>query len=238
MDKFLSIAISTYEMSGRGVEFLSFSFNKLYLQIFKDFEIVISDNSKNDDIKKLCDDWYDRLNIKYFKNDPNKSDLPSSNINNALQKCKGDYIKILFQDDFLNSNQSLYLLNKHITNNPDVIWLAHGCNHSHDGIYLHSKHLPKWNEDIFLGKNTIGSPSTICIKNFDIPLFDENLKWMMDCDWYEKLNIKYGNPSILMDDIVTIRLWESQLTNTLTNEYKIQEHILIHDRYKNKSSMI
>ena len=59
MSNFFSIAIPTYEMKGKGVEYLEHSFQILNNQTFKDFEIIISDHSKSDDIKLLCDKWKD-----------------------------------------------------------------------------------------------------------------------------------------------------------------------------------
>ena len=101
MSKFFSVAIPTYEMNGKGVEYLNFSLSMLKRQSFQDFEVVISDNSKDDNIKILCEKWSNYLDIKYFNNDINKLDNPSANINNAMKNCTGDYIKILFLDDFL-----------------------------------------------------------------------------------------------------------------------------------------
>ena len=90
--KFFSIAISTYEMQGKGMDFLNFSLSMLMKQTFKDFEVIISDNSKNDSIKILCEKWKDYINIKYFKNDINKLDNPSANINNAINFSPSFYL--------------------------------------------------------------------------------------------------------------------------------------------------
>ena len=51
----LSIATPTYESFGRGIEFLKTQFDKYLEQTFKDFEVVISDHSKNNEIEKFCD---------------------------------------------------------------------------------------------------------------------------------------------------------------------------------------
>ena len=67
MGKFFSIAIPTYEMNGRGSEFLDFSLSQIYSQEFKDFEVIISDNSVDDSIYKVYKNWIDKIDIKYFK---------------------------------------------------------------------------------------------------------------------------------------------------------------------------
>ena len=232
MSKFFSIAITTYEMNGKGVEYLNFSLSMLKNQTFQDFEVVVSDNSKDDNIKIICDMWKSHIDIKYFKNDVDKLDSPSANINNAISKCTGQYIKILFLDDFLNNIDGLKILNEFIIQN-NCIWMANACNHTQDCRNLYSKFVPFWNDDIHLGKNSLGSPSVLCIKNIeDKILFDENLSWLMDCDYYKKYYLKYGEPSIMDNDIVTIRISANQLTNKLSEERKNNEYPILSERYK------
>ena len=47
----ITVCIPTYEYKGRGVEFLAELFDSLERQTFTDFDIVISDHSKDDTIK-------------------------------------------------------------------------------------------------------------------------------------------------------------------------------------------
>ena len=64
----LSIAIPSYEAKGFGVSYLEKNFNILLNQTFQDFEVVISDNSKDDNILNLTYKYNRILDIKYFKN--------------------------------------------------------------------------------------------------------------------------------------------------------------------------
>ncbi|MBU0924027.1 glycosyltransferase family 2 protein, partial [bacterium] len=70
--------------------------DSLWNQSFQDFEIVVTDNSEDDTIKTICE-WY-RTGIKYFKN-PRKG--MAQNTNEAIQKSKGELIKILYMDDYM-----------------------------------------------------------------------------------------------------------------------------------------
>ena len=83
----ISICIPTYEMKGKGAEYLSYSFNVLYQQTFKDFEIIISDHSESDAIKDLCTQWNSILNIKYIRNQYKRGNS-SANTNNAIKKLQ------------------------------------------------------------------------------------------------------------------------------------------------------
>jgi len=232
MSNFFSIAIPTYEMKGMGVEFLEFSFQKLSDQSFKDFEVVISDHSSGDDIKSLCEKWVGTLDIKYHKN-VNGVGSSSTNVNNAIRNCSGQWIKILFQDDFLYDYESLSKVHDFISNNDSVEWVATACEHSNDGFTMYRPFYPEWNDDIQFGRNTISSPSVLCIKNKDDKFyFDEDLIWLMDVEYYKRMYEKYGEPSYIYDICVVNRTWGEQLSNTIPQDVKNSEIDLIKNRYK------
>ena len=209
----ISICIPTYEMGGRGHLFLKQSFDKLTRQIFKDFDIIISDHSKDRLIEDLCLEYSNRLNIKYLKYNE-KFGNSSANINNAIKNAHGKLIKILFQDDFLFSENSLKQIADNFDFNKDK-WLITGCIHSEDGTTLFKPFFPKYNRFIHLGNNTISSPSVLTIKNDSPILFDEKLIWLMDCDYYKKCFIKFGDPKIITEINIVNRIGSHQVSNTL-----------------------
>lgn len=228
---FFSIAIPTYEMHGFGVEFLTHSFNICFKQTFIDFEIVVSDHSKNDEIKKICEEWSEKLNIRYIKNTENIGSS-SSNINNAIKNSNGSWIKLLWQDDFLYSTESLMDIYNEINESKNKNWLVTACDHSNDGVNFYRPFFPKWNNEIQYGNNTISSPSVLTIKNDDLIFFDDRLIWLMDVDYYKQMYDKWGLPIFLQKINVVNRTWGSQLSNTITNDRKKSEYFLMIEKYK------
>jgi glycosyltransferase involved in cell wall biosynthesis len=226
----LSICIPTYEMNGKGDVFLEHSFNILTKQTFKDFNIIISDHSKTDLIKNVCDKYQDKLSIIYLKNLKNIGNS-SANINNAIKHATGKMIKVLFQDDFLFNEDSLEIT----LNNFDTSkykWLVSRCEHSYDGQTFVRDFTPRYHKDIYLGDNTISSPSVLTILNETPLLFDENLIWLMDCDYYKQCYINFGEPKILNAITVVNRIGNHQVSNTLaTSEIKNYEHNYIIKKY-------
>ena len=225
---YFSIAIPTYEMHGKGVSFLEHSFYKLNQQSFKDFEVVISDHSKSDDIKNLCHSWNDRLNIRYIKN-PDNIGSSSANLNNALRNCNGKWIKILFQDDYLFDYDSLSNIYNYINVNPDIKWIATACEHSIDGYTTYRPFYPRWNNMLYLGNNTISSPSVITIKNENIKFFNNNLIWLMDVEFYKRMYDSYGEPGYINEISVVNRTWNNSITNTVSEEVKRKEFLIVKD---------
>lgn len=227
---FFSVAIPTYEYKGRGFEFLTHSFKKLEDQTFKNFEVVISDHSLDDGIKKLCDEWANKLKIKYIKNDIGRG-IISPNINVAMKNCSGKYIKVLFQDDFLYDSKSLEVTKNFIDQNNGTNWLVSSQYHSHTGSDLYNPHTPLWSDNIWVGNNTIGCPSVLTIKNNDIIYFDESLNWLMDCDYYKRLFDRYGHPKILNEFTVVNRTWGERLTDTMPYDVISKETKMMLDKY-------
>jgi glycosyltransferase involved in cell wall biosynthesis len=209
-------------MKNIGSIFLEDSFNILAKQSFKDFEVVISDHSSNDAIKELCDKYKDLINIKYHKNIDNLGSS-SANINNAIRHASGKLIKVLFQDDFLFNEDSLKITVSNFNIEKDT-WLVSRCEHSNDGKTFIRDFKPHYNDNIHLGLNTISSPSVLTILNHNPLFFDENLIWLMDCDYYKRYYLKYGLPKILNAITVVNRMGEHQVTNSIVNrEIEIKE---------------
>ena len=230
----LSICIPTYEMNGKGDIFLEHSFNILEKQTYKDFNIIISDHSKSDLIKNICDKYINVLKIVYIRNAENIGNS-SANINNAIKYADGKLIKVLFQDDFLYNENSLQITIDNFDLNQDK-WLVSRCEHSYDGFSFNRDFKPVYNDNIHLGNNTISSPSVLTILN-DLPLlFDENLIWLMDCDYYKRCYIKFGEPKILNSITAVNRVGSHQVSNTLaTEEIKNNEYKYIINKYNDNN---
>jgi hypothetical protein len=149
-----------------------------------------------------------------------------------MKKCDGNWIKILFQDDFLYDEHSLKNQYEFITNKENLIWFVTEFFHTADGVNLFNHYYPRWNDLIWTGLNTMGCPSGITIKNEDLMFFDEDLNWLMDCDYYKKMFDKFGEPDILNKITVVNRTSGSRLTNTLGQEIKDRESVIVHKRYE------
>ena len=220
----MSVAIPTYESRGRGNEFLDDLFRTLEIQTFKNFEVVISDHSKNDDLVDVIDKFQNKFDILYFKNKNDRGNGPA-NTNNAIDKCSGDIIKIMFQDDFFYDDEALQKI--HDSFDDDHDWLVCGSNHTQDdGYNFYWDLYPKWNVDIIEGVNSISSPSVMAARKkvFDQIKFDEKLVMMMDCEIYYHIKNKFGDPIYLHDILVSNRIHSEQISSEYasSSDYSIK----------------
>jgi glycosyltransferase involved in cell wall biosynthesis len=231
-----SIAIPTWEINGKGAEYLEHSFNILAQQTFQDFEIVISDHSLNDDIKDVCYKWFNSnlgLSIVYVRNDIGRGKI-APNINNAIKHCNGGYIKILFQDDFLYNVDSLEMIFNSITINLNQKWFITGCAHTKDCIDLYDPMAPYYHDRIYAGINTISCPSVLTIKNEDLLLFNETLNWLVDVEYYKRLYDKHGYPTVIESICTVNRDSDVRTTTMITEQQKIEETQRVISWYENK----
>jgi glycosyltransferase involved in cell wall biosynthesis len=218
----ISIAIPTYGYNGRGVEFIEHNLNQILIQTFKDYEVVLSDHSTDDTIKNVFNKYKNAgMNIRYYLNEKGRG-IISPNINNAMSKCTGKWIKVLFQDDFLLNANALTITASHIQYVIDG-WAMTTFWHSNDGINLYRKFRPRYNDKIWDGSNTMGCPSGLIMRNKDIIYFDEGLNWLMDVDYYKKMHDKYGNPLIIEQPTYVNRTWGNRLCDTIEQGLKDKE---------------
>lgn len=228
----LSVCIPVWGIQGKGIEYIEYSFNILAQQIFKDFEVVISDHSEDDYLKDYIQTWTSLLNIVYVKCDKGRG-IISPNLNNALKYCNGKYIKILFQDDFLYDENSLQIIVDYL-NKKEIKWLLTGCTHTSDMVTTYKDMIPFYHERIYEGINTISCPSVLTIRNDqDMLFFDETLKWLMDVEYYKRCYDKFGEPDIVPYICTVNRQGDIvRATNLIDEETKQKEVELMTQKYK------
>ena len=213
----MSIAIPTWESYGKGGEFLDDLLRTIEIQTFKDFEVVISDHSEDNNVFDKVGEFEDKFNLCYSKNKKDKGNGPS-NTNRAIEMCSGDIIKVMFQDDFFYDDESLEKIYNELSNS-DKTWLVNGCNHTQDdGNSFYWEMYPRWNDNFLEGVNSISSPSVLSFKNNVENRFDTTLTYFMDCEFYYGMNEKYGQPIFLNDVLVSNRVGDYSVTTNVSHK--------------------
>jgi hypothetical protein len=216
-------------MGGLGEKFITRLLGSIQDQNFdiSKIEIVISDHSVNYAIKNVCE-GFTNLPIKYYRNELNRGSS-SANLNNCISNSTGDYIKPIFQDDYLYNEFSLSEIYLNI---PDC-WGGYRYTHFNENSKeIFNERLPYYNENILHGNNTVGPPSCIIFKN-ENNLFDEQLLWFMDCEFYHRMYKKYGKmKSIDIQPCIFNTVWSGQVSNTsVTDEIIKREMEYINRKY-------
>ncbi len=214
MTPLISICIPTYEMAGQGALFLGVALRSIYAQIFRDFEVVVSDHSQDDAVERVCSEWEGRFPLTYLRNTMGRG-KSSANLNHAIRHAKGRWIKPLFQDDLFYSTGALTMFSHLVQTDR---WIACGCwSTDATGSIVQPLRKPRWHRRMLEGVNTLGMPSVVMFPNTGM-LFDEDLIWLMDCEFYVRLRERYGKPILCDLPLILVRLWPNSVTETLATQ--------------------
>lgn len=201
MKKF-SICTATYEMGGYGHIFLNELLTELKQQTVQDFEVVISDQSSDTNVMQVCDYHSDKLDIKYFRNYYDKGKA-AANINMAMKYSSGEIIKILYQDDFFVVADALEKIQKEFENGAK--WVVNGWTHTRDKKSFFNTIVPFYRDNVLLGANTLGNPSNFSILASERLYMDEEILYVVDCEFYYRTKQKLGLPKIIEQTLVCAR---------------------------------
>ena len=191
----VSICIPTYNQ----VKYLRQTIDSVLNQSFTDYEIIITDDSPTDIVLNLVKEYQFKAKIQYYKN---TVPLGSpENWNEAIRLSKGEYIKIMHHDDYFTNENSLFEFVKMLDENPNsdfAFSAAVAVNIEKDKTWMHcptNRQIQSLSNDpyvLFFG-NFIGPPSSVIHRRNINIVYDKNLKWVVDFDFYIQNLISNNN---------------------------------------------
>ena len=222
MNPFISICIPAYKNKAMLKRLL----DSIETQSFRDFEVIVSDDSPDDELEKLVNTYSDKFSLAYYKN---QTALGSpANWNQAIKPAKGEWIKLMHHDDWFADENSVKVFADHAkkSKNADFIFSAHQL-YENDKLKSVEKinsviqqHLRK-NTLILFSKNYIGHPSTTLIKNNREFWYDEKIKWVVDFEFY--IRVLSETDFIYIDEtLINIGLGAHQLTSEVFRNRKVE----------------
>lgn len=220
----ISICIPVY----KNVEYLSRLLDSIAQQDFKDFEVVITDDSPDNEIKDLLPVYSSLFRICYLKND---IALGSPvNWNYGIANATGEWIKIMHDDDWFTNKTSLsdFVNAGKGLNDVDFIFSGFYEQDIHSGmkrmycISYFEKFLLNKSPYNLLKKNFIGHPSTTLIRNKKQEWFNKDLKWVVDIEFYIRSLKENGNYISIKKPLITIGINPMQITKQVFRNPKIE----------------
>jgi glycosyltransferase involved in cell wall biosynthesis len=148
--------------------------------------------------------------------------------NKTIARAKGEIIQMLQMDDYLADKDSLERIYSNFF--PSTTWLISASLHDQNGE-VGGLHIPQWVDDIWTGNNKLGSVSTLAMRREKALLFEEPLSWLVDCDLYYRLYLKYGEPKLCKVPNVVIDTRTDRLTHTLSDQLKLDEIYYLRQKY-------
>ena len=213
-----SICIPTYEYGGLAPDLLAQLLLSIQSQTFDDYEIVVIDHSKTDIVKDSLELRKD-LPINYYKNERGRGNS-SINMNEGIKLCKGEYIKIMHMDDWFCDSKALQFIDEALQKEPDKKWGGVGFNHYYEDMGVVTRYIPPHIDQNL--QTLLGCPSVSFFIN-DSNFYDEDLIIINDSDMHMRLGKKYGDPILVNEYCVTVRMSSGQVSNQVTEEQHFKE---------------
>lgn len=196
--------------------------DSVLMQSYRDYEIIVSDDSQNNAIAKVLEQYNDER-IRYYHNE-----IPfgtPENWNNAIRHAHGDYIKIMHHDDWFISVDALKLMVDAIeSSDADFVWCA--SNNYENGEVTRvnqstEQQLTALREDVFVlfSGNFISAPSTMICKRTTLE-YDRNLKWYVDIEYYTHL-LRNGKFTYIDNPLVGINNDKGRVTDQCITNYEV-----------------
>ncbi len=221
----VSILIPTYNQT----EYLERTLMSALMQTYNNIEIIICDDSTNDEVEKFLKPYVENhKNIKYYNNGGSLGQRGILNGQKCFDLSNGEYINYLFHDDVFHLNK-IEIMVKYFMNNKDVTLVTsfrNRINKYDEPVYISEKFLPETIkiDGQSLGSfmlhtmaNIVGEPTTAMFRKSDVEykVFDYKgrvTRSYVDMSIWFKLLTK-GNAIYIAQPLSSFRIHESQNTN-------------------------
>lgn len=231
LQPFISICIPAYK---RLVD-LERLLNSIAEQTYKNFEVIITDDSPNDTVKDFLGSYNADFPLLYFKNEQALG--TPENWNEGFRKANGLWLKLMHDDDYFATNESLYQFVNAIDQQPnqEVFYSAFmfedAANNQKEIIRCNA--YDRWLLNLspyhLLKRNYFGNPSCVIIKN-SVPFFyDKRFKYIVDFAYYMELLLHNVKFSYIDEVLIHVGQNEGQVTHYTFKNKAVQmyeNHIL------------
>jgi len=208
----ISICIPAY----KNIRYVKRLLDSIAIQTYKDYEVIVTDDSPNEDVKNLCKEYEEKFRLLYFKNEI-ALDTPE-NWNEALRHANGQWIKIMHDDDWFSSENSLEEFAKATEAHSNCNFFFSAYTNIYEGENREQKMFlkPFWkkalkNPAISLADNVIGPPSVTLHKNTKQIFYDRSMKYIVDIDFYIHF-LKHSNWFYINKPLINVGINSAQVT--------------------------
>jgi len=207
----ISVCIPVYISREEELDYLEQSLARLALQKIIGVELVVSDATTNQR-------WSGQVinMVNQFKNSKYVSAKGfniGENVNSAVDNASSNFVKLLFQDDFIITDYSLFAAVMRLSLSRRS-WHVSACNHfSEIRQQFYGYHRPRLSSTLLIGGNSLSSPSVVTFRRKRFVHLSDELTYLVDCDWYLRMSHSFGPPVFGVFPLISNRIHASQATH-------------------------
>ncbi len=222
----ISICIPAYKRT----DFLKRLLDSIAIQNYSSFEVLVTDDSPGTEVEDLCKLYNSKFSLQYFRNTTQLG--TPENWNEAIRKAKGEWIKLMHDDDWFSRPDALGKFASVAEQDNSAMIFS-----SYYDVFLSSgkekKVIPdgirfrqlKKESATLLSRNIIGPPSVVIHRNDGKHLYDPKLKWLVDVDMYIR-RLQNNKIIYLPEALIKVGVGDEQVTASVHGaaEVEIPEH--------------
>lgn len=210
----ISICIPAYQR----VNYLKRLLDSIVSQNFKDFEVIVSDDSNDRAVFSLLQNYYNHFSVRYFHNTPSLG--TPANWNYAISQATGEWIKLMHDDDWFSSVDALKIFSENTKQENKFIFS------SYNNVFEHSNKIEKVNmpalwkkkilnePNVLLARNVIGPPSVTMLHRSIKEKYDTRLKWRVDMEFYIRILKQEKAFTYINKPLINVGISQSQVTQS------------------------
>jgi glycosyltransferase involved in cell wall biosynthesis len=234
----ISICIPAYKR----IDYLQRLLQSICDQKFTDFEVIVTDDSRDETVKELCHQYWNLFALVYHRNE--KPLGTPENWHEAIRHAKGKWIKLMHDDDWFADENSLFFFADSLNDHPHASFFfsgyrnvyAEGPGKTKDVFAASSRYkMLATNPAILYTGNIIGPPSCVLYKQNKEIFFDRRLSWLVDIDFYIRY-LSFSSAVYIPKILVNIGISSAQVTSSSfrKKEIEIPENFLLLEKLGTK----
>ncbi|MBM3412527.1 MAG: glycosyltransferase family 2 protein [Bacteroidetes bacterium] len=212
MPPLISICIPAYERPA----LLKRLLDSIAKQVFKDFEVIITDDSSSRDNEELLFNTHYKFSIHYQMNFRPLG--TQGNWLQGIQLASGNWIKVMHDDDWFTDKYALEYFAAQLDDGADVLFSGYYAHNERNNQVKNKTIAPgrfqvvKKDPFRLFANNIIGPPSVVLFRRRMHELYDPQLKWLVDLEAYVRMMRRYSCRYI-PHPLITRSYNSSQVTN-------------------------
>ncbi len=214
---FISICIPSYKRT----QYLQRLLQSIAEQTFTNYEVIVSDDSNDDSVKRLMAQFEDKFSLQYHQNQTSLG--TPANWNAAIEKAASEWIKLMHDDDWFATPSALQQFADATKQNNKLI-VANYNNIDENNIILYKPSLSYLRKKrllrepmILLAENIIGQPSVCMVHRSVTAKYNERMKWRVDIDYYMQLLHEENDFTHIQNVLINLGIGTTQVTHSCLN---------------------
>lgn len=228
----ISICIPAYKRTA----YLKRVLDSISVQTYRNFEVIVTDDTPGNELIDFIKDLQYDFPLTYIHNSPAKG--TPLNWTEGMRVAKGEWIKIIHDDDWLTDAAALQQYADAIKEGVDCIFSGYiACYETENRLVNKTisqtkfQRIQKHPHELF-ASNLIGPPSVVLFRKTMSELYDPQLKWLVDLEAYVRILQKFT--CVYVDrPLITMSYNETQVTNDCFRnpDVEIKESLIFYQKH-------